>query len=159
MRGEAGPIALSATALVHEAFLKLAANRHKAFENRNHFYGIASRLMRQILVDTARRRAAEKRAGAREIAVTKVPDWVPQPSRAILIMNDVLKEMGKADPLKAQIIEMSYFGGCNAEEVSKAVSKPVHIVRRELRLAKAWLCMQMSAADAHSPAADSKVSE
>ena len=143
LRGEPGPIRLETTALVHEAFLKLAAGRHPSYENRVHFYGIASRLMRQVLVDTARSRAAEKRGAAREVALAELPDWAPQASRSVLAINDALKQLEKTDPLKAQLIEMSYFGGLTAEESSLALSKPIHIVRRELRVAKAWLRKEM----------------
>jgi RNA polymerase sigma factor (TIGR02999 family) len=143
LRREAGPIPLGTTALVHEAFLKLSAGRHPSYENRSHFYGIVSRLMRQILVDTARSRAAEKRGAAREIAVGELPDWIPQADRSVLSMNDALQQLEKVDPFKAQIIEMTYFGGLTAEESSMALSTPIHIVRRELRLAKAWLRKEM----------------
>ncbi len=146
LRREAAPIALGTTALVHEAFLKLSGGRHPAYENRTHFYGIVSRLMRQILVDTARSRAAEKRGAAREIAVSELPDWIPQADRSILSMNDALKQLEKTDTLKAQIVEMTYFGGLAAEESSMVLSKPVHVVRRELRLAKAWLRKEMDSA-------------
>src|SRR4051794_21801973 len=75
LRRESGAVRLETTALVHEAFLKLADSRHPCYENRGHFYGIASRLMRQVLVDTARSRAAGKRSAAQEVAVTDLPDW------------------------------------------------------------------------------------
>jgi RNA polymerase sigma factor (TIGR02999 family) len=144
LRREPGPIRLETTALVHEAFLKLARGRHPSYENRVHFYGIASRLMRQVLVDTARGRAAEKRGAARELALAELPDWAPQASRSVLAINDALKQLEKTDSLKAQLIEMSYFGGLTAEESSLALTKPIHIVRRELRLAKAWLRKEMA---------------
>src|SRR3979411_1162882 len=76
LRREVGAVPLQTTALVHEAFLKLAGSRHPSYENRSHFYGIASRLMRQFLVDTARARAAEKRGAGQEVAVADLPDWI-----------------------------------------------------------------------------------
>src|SRR5215475_1836937 len=75
LRREARAIALQTTALVHEAYLKLSGSRHPCYENRAHFYGIASRMMRQILVDTARAKAAQKRGGEREVALADLPDW------------------------------------------------------------------------------------
>ncbi len=135
---------LQTTALVHEAFLKLDGGRHPSYENRSHFYGIASRLMRQILVDTARARSAEKRDAAREVPLADLREWETRPDRRILAMNDALYELEKVDPLKAQLIEMRYFGGMTADETSIALSKPVHVVRRELRLAQAWLRKEMS---------------
>jgi RNA polymerase sigma-70 factor, ECF subfamily len=142
LRREVGAVPLETTALVHEAFLKLARGRHPSYENRAHFYGIASRLMRQVLVDTARARAAEKR-GAPELALADLSDWGPPPDRSLLVMDEALQQLEKADPLKGQLIEMRYFGGMTAEESSLALSKPVHIVRRELRLAHAWLRQEM----------------
>jgi RNA polymerase sigma factor (TIGR02999 family) len=144
LRREASRASLDTTSLVHEAFLKLAGTRHPTYENRSHFYGIVSRLMRQVLVDTARHRGAEKRNAANEVSIAELPDAAPQPSRSVLAVNDALKQLEISDPGKSELIEMSYFGGFTAEEISRAVSKPVHIVRRELRLAKAWLRMEMS---------------
>jgi RNA polymerase sigma factor (TIGR02999 family) len=135
---------LQTTALVHEAFLRLARGRHPSYENRAHFYGIASRLMRQVLVDAARAKAAEKRRAAQEVALADVHDWGPQPDRSLLALNDALKCLEKADPKKGQLIEMRYFGGMTAEESSMALSMPVHIVRRELRLAQAWLRRELA---------------
>src|SRR4051812_44251945 len=71
------------------------------------FTGIVSRLMRQVLVDTARQRAAQKRAAGQEIGFADVPDWAAQPSRSVLAINDGLKQLEKMDPIKAEIIQMS----------------------------------------------------
>lgn len=139
LRREGGPDRLGTTALVHEAFLKLAKGRHPSCKNRAHFYGIVSRLMRQILVDTARHRTAKKRDAVQEAIVSELPDPAPRPSRSVLAINSALKQLELCDPAKAKMIEMSYFGGFTAEEISMALSKSVHTVRRELRLAKAWL--------------------
>jgi RNA polymerase sigma-70 factor, ECF subfamily len=144
LRREAGVVPLETTALVHEAFLKLAGGQHPSYENRAHFYGIASRLMRQILVDTARVRDAEKRGAAVEIAVANLPDVGSRPDRSLLALDDALQELEKADPRKARLVEMRYFAGMNAEESSTVLSIPVHIVRRELRLAQAWLRKEMA---------------
>jgi RNA polymerase sigma-70 factor (ECF subfamily) len=144
LRREAGVVSLETTALVHEAFLKLAGGRHPSYENRAHFYGIASRVMRQILVDTARARAANKRGASQVVAVAELPDWGPRPNRSLLAMNDALKELEKAHPLKGQLIEMRYFAGMTAEESSAVLSIPVYVVRRELRLAQAWLNREMA---------------
>lgn len=144
LRRELGAVPLQTTALVHEAFLKLAGGRHALYENRSHFYGIASRLMRQVLVDTARAKAAEKRGADQEVAVADLPDCVPQPDRTVLAMEDALQRLEETDPRKGQLIEMRFFGGMTAEESAAALSIPVHTVRRELRLAHAWLRQEMS---------------
>ena len=147
LRRELRATPLETTALVHEAFLKLAGSRQPSYENRAHFYGIASRLMRQVLVDTARARTAEKRAAAKEVALADVPDWGTKPDRSLLALDDALQWLEKADPLKGQLIEMRFFAGMTAEESSAALSIPVHVVRRELRLAHAWLRKEMAGRD------------
>ena len=135
--GKARP--LDTTALVHEAFLRLAGGRQPSYENRSHFYGIASRLMRQVLVDLARARAAEKRSAMQEVQLTEIPDLGRQPDESLLAMDEALDRLGRTDRLKVQLIEMRYFGGMTAEESASVLSMSVHVVRRELRLAQAWL--------------------
>jgi len=144
LRREMRAAPLQTTALVHEAFLKLARSRHPFYESRAHFYGIASRLMRQILVDVARANSAKKRAAAQEVALADVPDWGPQPERSVLALEDALQWLEKTDPRKGRLIEMRYFGGLTAEESSLALGIPVHTVQRELRLAQALLRSEMA---------------
>jgi RNA polymerase sigma factor (TIGR02999 family) len=144
LRREMKVVPLQTTALVHEAFLKLAGGRHPSYENRTHFYGVASRLMRQVLVDTARARSSEKRASGQEVALAELPELGSQPNRTLLAMDDALQRLEETDPLKGQLIDMRYFGGMTAEESSTALSIPVHTVRRELRLAQAWLRKEMA---------------
>src|SRR6267143_3589993 len=112
--GKARP--LDTTALVHEAFLRLAHGQHPSYENRAHFYGIASRLMRQILVDLARARATEKRSALQEVQLAEIPDLGGQPDESLLVMDEALERLARTDPLKVQLIEMRYFGGMTAEE-------------------------------------------
>src|SRR5262249_52983741 len=140
--GRARP--LETTALVHEAFLRLAGGRHPSYENRAHFYGIASRLMRQVLVDLARARMSEKRSALQEVELAEIPDLGRQPDESLLTMNDALGRLARTDPLKVQLIEMRYFGGMTAEESATVLSMSVHVVRRELRLAQAWLHKEMA---------------
>jgi RNA polymerase sigma factor (TIGR02999 family) len=135
---------LETTALVHEAFLRLAHGQQPSYENRSHFYGIASRLMRQVLVDSARARAAEKRSAMEEVQIAEIPDIGGQPDKSLLIMDEALERLGRTDPLKVQLIEMRYFGGMTAEESATAMGMSVHVVRRELRLAQAWLHREMA---------------
>src|SRR5215469_968001 len=140
--GKARP--LDTTALVHEAFLRLAHGQHPSYENRSHFYGIASKLMRQILVDLARARSRQKRSAVQEVQLAEIPDVGRQPDESVLVMNDALEKLARTDPLKVQLIEMRYFGGMTAEESATALSMSVHVVRRELRLAQAWLHKEMA---------------
>jgi RNA polymerase sigma factor (TIGR02999 family) len=143
LRREAGGRPLETTALVHEAFLRLTSRQQPDYENRAHFFGIASRLMRQILVDLARARAAGKR-NAMEVPLTDIPDLGHQPDESLLALDDALDRLKGGDPLKVQLIEMHYFGGMTAEESAEALAMSVHVVRRELRLAQAWLHKEMA---------------
>src|ERR1700730_4581281 len=102
------------TALVHEAFLRMAGGQHPAYENRSHFYGIASRLMRQILVEMARARSTQKRGAPEEPLRTDHPD-VSQSDRYLIALDDALARLASEDELKARLIEMHYFGGMTAE--------------------------------------------
>jgi len=140
--GKARP--LDTTALVHEAFLRLAHGQQPSYENRSHFYGITSRLMRQVLVDLARARSREKRSAMAEVPLIEVPDLGHQPDESLLTMDDALDRLGRTDPLKVQLVEMRYFGGMTAEESATVLSLSVHVVRRELRLAQAWLHKEMA---------------
>jgi RNA polymerase sigma factor (TIGR02999 family) len=143
LRHETIPV-IETTALVHEVFLKLAKGRHPLYENRAHFYGIASRVMRQVLVETARSRTAGKRDARREISLADVPERELEPDRSVLAIEAALQLLEKADPQKAQLIQMRYFGGMTVEESSTALSLTVHATRRELRLAEVWLRREMS---------------
>lgn len=153
LRRERGAAFIETTTLVHEVFLKMAEGRHPTYENRAHFYGIASRLMRQILVDTARARAARKRGPGVEIAVAQVPDWIPQADRSVLALEDALQRLDEVDVIKGRLIEMRYFCGLTAEESAAALQLPVHKVRRELRLAHAWLRKELAAGVEDTPEA------
>lgn len=144
LRRESKPRPLDTTALVHEAFLRLAQGQHPSYENRAHFYGIASRLMRQILVDLARSESTGKRSAMEEVRLAEIPDLGRQPNESLLIMDEALERLALTDPLKVQLIEMRYFGGMTAEESAAVLSISVHIVRRELRLAQAWLHKEMA---------------
>jgi RNA polymerase sigma factor (TIGR02999 family) len=145
VRRERGAGFLRTTTLVHEAFVRMAGGRHPAYENRSHFYGIASRLMRQILVDEARSRAALKRGPGLEIPVTKLPESITGPDRSLMALNDALERLETEDLTKCRLIEMRYFCGLTAEESAEVLEMPVHQVRRDLRLAHAWLRREMGA--------------
>jgi RNA polymerase sigma-70 factor (ECF subfamily) len=131
------------TALVHEAFLRLAKGRHPLYENRAHFYGIASRLMRQVLVEAARSRATAKRDAACEVALAGAPDRAAQADRSLLTIDGALRRLEKTDPRQGQLIQMRYFAGMTADECAVALSMSLHVVRSQLRLAEAWLRKEM----------------
>ena len=141
-RERRGPI--QTTALVHEAFLRLAGGQHPSYENRSHFFGIASRLMRHILVDMARASATEKRNVLAEVQLAGISDVSSTPDESVLAIDEALERLARTDPMRAQLIEMRYFGGMTAEESAAVLSLSVHSVRRELRLAQAWLQKEMA---------------
>jgi RNA polymerase sigma factor (TIGR02999 family) len=139
LRREYSPESVQTTVLVHEAFLRLAGARLPECENRSHFFAIAARVMRQVLVDMARARRAAKRGDARECPLADLPDLGAPQDEMFLALDEALNRLAAESPLKNQIVELRYFAGLTAEETAETLSLPVHTIRRELRLAKAWL--------------------
>jgi RNA polymerase sigma factor (TIGR02999 family) len=134
---------LQPTALVNEAFIKLFDSAQPEVVDRAHFLALMSRVMRQVLVDHARSLTAEKRGGGEarvpwdsniEIRSDEGADRVK-----LLDLNRALEALARENPGPAEVVEMYYFGGMTAEEVSLATSRSVHIVRHDLRFARAWL--------------------
>lgn len=144
LRRENANVTVQTTVLVHEAFLRLSGSRLPECENRSHFYGIASRAMRQILVDMARARRAAKRSG-QNTPMTDSLKLIAPNDDAFLKLNDALDGLAAVSPLKSQLIELRYFGGLTAEESAALLEMPAHTVRREIRLAQAWLRCELSA--------------
>ena len=129
------------TALINEAYLRLLDQTQPVeWENRAHFFGIAARLMRIILVDHARSNHAAKRGGA-PAAVTLDDRMAATPERAadVLEVNEALDRLAAVDERKAKVIELRYFGGMNREEVAAALGLTLPTVKRDLRLGEAWL--------------------
>ena len=139
---------LQPTALVHEAYMRLVDDSPQQWNSRGHFYGVAAHLMRQILVDHARRRLSKKRGGGAlrlELdAAGAVP--APAPQIEILALNDALDELAAVDPRKCQVVELRYFGGCTETETAAALTLSPATVRRDLRAAEAWLYARLSPA-------------
>ena len=139
-RGHPGQ-SLQPTALINEAFLRLLDQSQPVeFENRAHFFGIAARLMRMILVDHARAHQAAKRGGA-AAPVTLDDCMAVSPARPpdVLEVHQALDRLAEVDERKAKVIEMRYFGGMDREEVAAALGLTVATVKRDLRLGEAWL--------------------
>ena len=132
---------LQPTALVHEAYVRLVESDRQDWNSRNHFYAVAARLMRQILVDHARARLAARRGGgAVKIALdAALPIAAPDQSADILALNDALEALADIDRRKTQIIDLRYFGGFTEEETARSLDISVATVRRQTRLAEAWL--------------------
>jgi RNA polymerase sigma factor (TIGR02999 family) len=138
---------LQPTALINEVYLRLLDQPEPIqLENRAHFFGIAARLMRIVLVDEARRRQAAKRGGA-GVAVTLEDCMAVSPERApdVLEMNEALDRLAEVDERKAKAIELRYFGGMDREEVAVALGLTLATVKRDLRLGEAWLRRFLSA--------------
>lgn len=140
MRNERQGHTLQPTALVHEAYARLAKQDQPDYRSRAHFLGVAAQVMRQILIDHARTRDAEKRGGgAAKLSLDlAIGSSVERPSMVIAI-DDALKELARQDSVKAQLIEMRFFGGMTAEESAEVLKMPVLEVRRHLRVGQAWL--------------------
>src|SRR5262245_15381203 len=136
---------LQPTALVHEAYLRLAGQRAVDWQSRTHFFALASRMMRRILVDHARTRAAAKRPEA-TLRVTLDGDLarINPGGCDLLLLDQALSELAHLDPRQSSFVELSYFGGFTEEEVAGAMSVSRSTVARELRSAKAWLYRRMS---------------
>jgi RNA polymerase sigma factor (TIGR02999 family) len=133
---------LQPTALVHEAYLRLVSQKNPSWQNRAHFFGIAARLMRQILVDHARKRQAHKRVG-RMVSLEDAGDLPSEWSRDLVALDNGLTALEKLDPRKCKVIELRYFAGLSMEEIALALGLSAVTVRRDLRMAEAWLQHQI----------------
>jgi RNA polymerase sigma factor (TIGR02999 family) len=139
---------LSTTALVHEAYLKLTGSAHQSYQDRNHFFAVASRAMRQILVDYARRHAAAKRgSGGRPISLDA--DAIPDPGRSeeLLELDEALTRLERLDPRLGQVIELRFYGGLSVEEVGEVMGVSPRTVKRDWRKARAFLYQALHGAE------------
>jgi len=145
MRRERGDHTLQPTALVNEAYLRLINGRDVQWEDRAHFFGIAARLMRQILVDYARKRRAGKRGVHRRAdrSVSRLADPSSGPDLDVLALHDALTALAALDPRQAEIVELRYFGGLTEDEVARIKRLSPATVRREVAAAKFWLGRHM----------------
>ena len=137
---------LQSTALVHEAYLRLVDQRSSQWEGRAHFYAIASRVMRQVLVDYARRDAAARRGGkSRKLTLSEAGD-VAAPSEGMdfLALDGALNTLAAVDPRQARLVELRYFGGLTIEETAEVMNLSPATVKREWTVARAWLFKELS---------------
>jgi RNA polymerase sigma factor (TIGR02999 family) len=131
---------LQPTALVHEAYLRLTGQNQPEYQNRAHFCGVAAQVMRQILVDHARKRNAGKRGGGAErVPLIDELNYTDQRAGALVALDDALKALASEDPQKAKLVELRYFGGLTADETAKVTGLEPQAIYRELRVAQAWL--------------------
>jgi RNA polymerase sigma-70 factor, ECF subfamily len=144
LRRESPGSTLQPTALIHEAYLRMVRQSHPDYVSRAHFYGISARLMRQILVDHARQRHAKKRGNERTtILADSLEIAAPRP-QGVMVLDVALNRLSAIDERKSKLVEMRFFGGMTAEEIAESADIPVHTVRRELRIAQAWLRKELS---------------
>jgi RNA polymerase sigma factor (TIGR02999 family) len=138
LRSERPDHTLQPTALVHEAYLRLAEQRSVAWVNRGHFFRIAARIMRRILVDHARRRSAIKRSPE---PLRLAPSEIEEADRApeLVALDSALDSLEKIDPQQARVVELRFFGGLTVEETAEATGISTATVKREWRTARAWL--------------------
>jgi RNA polymerase sigma-70 factor, ECF subfamily len=135
---------LQPTALVHEVYLKLAAQNPVEWQNKAHFFALAAQVMRHILVDYARTRQREKRGGAQtKIALEDALRLVSPSDPELIALDDALNALAEVDPRKSLIVELRYFGGLSIEETAEALGISTTTVRREWTVAKAWLRREM----------------
>lgn len=133
--------ALQTTALVHEAYLRLVDARAGACQGRAHFFAIAARVMRQVLVDAARARGAQKRDGRQALALEP---GIIQPSLDVLELDEALQRLAALDERQARVVELRFFGGLTELEAAQVLEISVPTLKREWTLARAWLFRTLS---------------
>jgi len=145
MRRQPHDHTLQTTALIHEAFLKLINQPEKQYQNRAHFFGVAARAMRCVLVDYARSRLYAKRGGgAAMLTLDEAAVVTGERAVELIALDDALQALGKVDARKCQVVEMRYFGGLSVEETAQVLKVSSDTVMRDWRLAKVWLLRELS---------------
>ena len=145
LRREARDHTLQPTALVHEAYLRLVDQRRAVWQNRAQFYGVASQMMRRILVDRARGRRMAKRSGRwARVTLDEAAAVSPQADVDVLDLDDALTRLAAFDPRKSQIAELRFFGGLSLDETGKLLGISLATVERDWQAARAWLFKTLS---------------
>ncbi len=144
MRQERDGHTLQTTALVNEAYVRLAGQQGIEWQNRAHFFGVTAQVMRHILIDHARRRSYAKRGGfAQQVPLEDASVMSHWRAAELVALDEALEELAKLDPRKARVVELRYFGGLSIEETAGTLEVSVMTVRRDWRVAKAWLFKRM----------------
>jgi len=135
---------LQTTALVNEAYLRLVDVNSVQWQDRAHFFAIAAKLMRRILVDFARTRGYQKRGGnLQRVSFDEALVITPKPSEDLVKLDDALQSLAEMDPRKAQVVELRYFGGLSVEETAAVLKVAPITVLRDWNIAKLWLCKEL----------------
>jgi RNA polymerase sigma factor (TIGR02999 family) len=149
MRRERTEHTLQTTALVHEAYLKLIAQKSTNWQNRTHFFAVSAQSMRRILVDMARARKRQRRGGGAEIlSLEEGLIFLPERASQLVALDDALQELERFDSQKSRVVEMRFFGGLTLEEISEVLKISPQTAHREWSRARAWLYSRFSAAKA-----------
>ena len=139
---------LQATALVHEAYLRLVDQTRVSWQNRAHFYAVAASMMRRVLIDHARTRATEKRGGASvRLSLEDVQAPLEQRASDLVALDEALQQLAKIDERKARVVEMRFFGGLSEEEIATVLDISRRTVLREWKTARLWLYRELSLQD------------
>jgi RNA polymerase sigma factor (TIGR02999 family) len=145
LRGEEPGHTLQPTALVHDAFLRLVGRSAPDCQNRSAFFGVAARLMRQILIDHARTRRALKRGGpVARLSLDENLIGSPEQDISLIALDHALERLAAADPRKSQVVELRFFGGLSVEETAEALEVSEKTVRRDWQFARVWLLRELS---------------
>lgn len=149
LRRERADHTLQPTALVNEAYLRVVDQTRVSWENRAQFFGLAARLMRNILVDHARERAAQKRGGdgdrhATRLSLDETRVAIEERAAELVALDEALKSLAEFDERKSRVVEMRFFGGLSVEETATALGVSDKTVMREWRIAKMWLHRELS---------------
>ena len=146
MRRERPDHTLQSTALVHEAYIRLSDQRNVSWQNRAHFFAVAARLMRRILVDHARARLARKRGSRTDLMpLDKAFAFTPERSNELLALDEVLNRLGEKDPRTLQVVELRFFGGLTVDQAAEAMGISPRTVKREWNFGRAWLRAELEA--------------
>jgi len=147
MEGQRPNHTLQTTALVNEAYLRLADQTNPNFTNRSHFFAVAAKAMRQILVDYAKAQQSQKRGeGASKVELNEAALISPEQTSAILDVDEALEKLAVLDSRKAHVVELRYFGGLNQDEIAEVLKISVVTVRRDWVFARAWLYTELHSA-------------
>jgi RNA polymerase sigma factor (TIGR02999 family) len=146
LRRERSDHTLSATALVHEAYLKLVDQSRVTWQNRAHFYAIAAQAMRRILINYAERRVAAKRGGGQiRVTLTDGIEGPEQRAEDLVALDRALDRLAELDARQSKVVEMRFFAGLTHEEIAEVLGVSVPTVRRDWRMARAWLSRELGA--------------
>jgi RNA polymerase sigma-70 factor, ECF subfamily len=145
LKGERHGHTLQATALVHEAYLRLTQLQTIDWQSRSHFFAIAAQVMRRVLIDHARAHQAAKRGGPREsVSFDDALVMCDQRSQQLLALDAALDQLAKHDPRQSRIVELRFFGGLTEEEIGDLLGISPRTVKRDWRVAKAWLFQEIN---------------